>query len=105
VPPDDPRAAHRAPLVGEETFGTGTVLNTFPLSDSSQLLLATQEWLTPAGREIWHRGIPPDDPVSLPEDAIPLTPAAEATMTPAQFQASKDTQLHAALAHVSQSRP
>jgi carboxyl-terminal processing protease len=32
--------AHRATLVGETTFGTGTVLNEFHLSDGSALLLA-----------------------------------------------------------------
>ena len=48
--------AHRAPLIGEKTFGTGTVLAQFPLPDGSALLLATEEWLTPAGRTIWHKG-------------------------------------------------
>ena len=42
-----PRDAHRATLVGETTFGTGTVLSQFPLSDGSSSLLAVQEWLTP----------------------------------------------------------
>jgi C-terminal processing protease CtpA/Prc len=31
---------HRATLVGETTFDTGTMLNSFPLSDGSVLLLA-----------------------------------------------------------------
>ena len=35
--------AHRAQLLGATTFGTGTVLNEFPLPDGSALLLATQE--------------------------------------------------------------
>jgi carboxyl-terminal processing protease len=34
--------AHRADLVGEKTFGTGTVLQTFPLSDGSALMLAIE---------------------------------------------------------------
>src|SRR5581483_8874525 len=58
--------AGRAKLVGETTFGTGTVLNTFSLSDGSAMLLATSEWLTPKGRVIWHQGIQPDEKVSLP---------------------------------------
>ena len=57
--------AHRATLIGQTTFGTGTVLNNFSLSDGSQILLATEEWLTPAGRVIWHKGIAPDVSVDL----------------------------------------
>ncbi len=47
----------RATLVGETTFGTGTVLNEFPLSDGSAILLATEQWLTPDGRVIWREGM------------------------------------------------
>jgi carboxyl-terminal processing protease len=89
--------AHRATLEGETTFGTGTVLSQFRLSDGSALLLATQEWLTPAGRVIWHRGISPDVTSSLGINATPLLPEGEAGMTAAQLQASGDTQLLRAL--------
>ena len=41
------RDANRATLVGETTFGTGTVLEQFPLPGGSAMLLAVQEWLTP----------------------------------------------------------
>ena len=89
--------AGRATLVGETTFGTGTVLSTFNLPDSSALLLATQEWLTPKGHSIWHHGITPDDQVSLPTSAHPLLPEAERSMTPDQVHASGDAQLLHAL--------
>jgi carboxyl-terminal processing protease len=89
--------AERATLVGETTFGTGTVLSEFRLSDGSALLLATEEWLTPKGRTIWHVGITPDVAVSLPADVAPLLPSAEAGMTPAQLQSAGDTQLLRAL--------
>jgi len=89
--------AHRATLVGETTFGTGTVLNEFSLSDGSALLLAVQEWLTPNGRVIWHQGIAPDVAVSLVPGVIPLRPETEPDMTPAQLQASGDEQLLRAL--------
>src|SRR5207237_441655 len=72
--------AGRAKLVGETTFGTGTVLNTFNLSDGSAMLVATLQWLTPNGRVIWHEGIKPDDKVSLPSGGLPLTPATLKTM-------------------------
>jgi carboxyl-terminal processing protease len=93
--------AHRAELVGEKTFGTGTVLESFPLSDGSAVLLAIKEWLTPAGRVIWHRGISPNIVVTLPPDVTPLIPEAEKAMTPAQLRASKDEQLLKALALLS----
>jgi carboxyl-terminal processing protease len=52
--------AGRAKLIGEKTFGTGTVLNEFPLKDGSALLVGTIEWLTRNGRQIWKDGIEPD---------------------------------------------
>ena len=85
--------AHRAVLVGETTFGTGTVLKPFPLSDGSALMLAIEEWLTPNGRVIWHQGIAPDVVVSLKPPATLLLPDTERTLTAAQLQASDDAQL------------
>jgi carboxyl-terminal processing protease len=94
--------AHRAVLVGETTFGTGTVLKPFPLSDGSALMLAIEEWLTPNGRVIWHQGIAPDVVVSLTPPAIPLLPETERTVTAAQLQASDDAQLLRAVDLVTQ---
>ena len=88
---------HRATLVGEKTFGTGTVLESFPLSDGSALLLATEEWLTPNGRVIWHQGISPDVLVSLAPEVTPLIPENERRMTDVQFRATRDEQLLKAL--------
>jgi len=89
--------AGRATLIGETTFGTGTVLNDFNLPDGSALLLAVQEWLTPKGRVIWHRGVTPDDPVSLPANTHLLLPEAERSMAPDQVKTSDDVQLLDAL--------
>ena len=88
---------HRARLVGEKTFGAGTVLQEFGLSDGSAMLLAIAEWLTPAGHVIWHKGVAPDVEVSLPVGAIPLYPDREKGMNSAQLKASEDTQLLKAL--------
>jgi carboxyl-terminal processing protease len=93
----------RAKLVGETTFGTGTVLNEFSLSDGSALLLATEEWLTPKGRLIWHNGIVPDVQVTLSQGTSPLLPEAEAGMTSEQVQNSGDAQLLRALELLNQS--
>jgi carboxyl-terminal processing protease len=84
-------------LIGEKTFGTGTVLEPFSLSDGSALLLATEEWLTPAGRVIWHQGISPDLFVSLPSDVNPLIPEKGKAMTAENLRASGDAQFLRAL--------
>jgi carboxyl-terminal processing protease len=89
--------AHRAVLVGEKTFGTGTVLQEFPLAGGSALLLAVDEWLTPAGRLIWHEGINPGIVVSLPSDVAQLLPEEEKEMTAVELRASGDAQLLRAL--------
>jgi carboxyl-terminal processing protease len=83
----------RGKLIGTRTFGTGTVLGQFPLSDGSALLLAISEWLTPKGRQIWHKGITPDIEVSLPQDAAVVMPESETKLTAEGLAHSKDTQL------------
>jgi carboxyl-terminal processing protease len=72
-------------------------LNEYPLSDGSVLLLAVEEWLTPAGHVIWHQGIAPDIEVALPPTAHPLLPLTEAGMTPDELQVSEDDQVLRAL--------
>jgi carboxyl-terminal processing protease len=64
----------RAPVVGETTFGTGTVLSEFVLRDGSSILLGVAEWLTPDGDFIRNTGITPDVRVPLSEGTAPLTP-------------------------------
>jgi len=88
---------HRAALIGEKTFGTGTLLESFSLSDGSALMLAIEEWLTPAGRVIWHQGISPDVVLPLPPEVTPLIPKTERGMTLEKLRASGDVQLLRAL--------
>ncbi len=89
--------AKRAMIIGDTTFGTGTVLNEFSLSDGSAILLATQEWLTPKGRVIWHNGLIPDVIVKMDPKVDPLTPESERQMTPDQWKTTNDLQLLKAL--------
>ena len=93
---------HRAELIGDTTFGTGTILNQFSLSDGSAMLLATQEWLTPDGKTIWHTGITPNKTVDLAATATPLTPEVLSSMTAAQVKSSTDAQFLQALKAVQQ---
>ena len=95
--------AQRAVLIGETSFGTGTVLRSFGLSDGSSLLLATQEWLTREGRQIWHVGVAPDVEVALAPEAEPLLPSGERDMTAEQLQAATDDQVLKALEMLRQS--
>jgi C-terminal processing protease CtpA/Prc len=60
-------------------------------------MLATTEWLTPAGRVIWHQGITPDVQVPLPPEISPLIPETEREMTAEKWWASGDQQLLRAL--------
>jgi len=64
----------RAKVVGETTFGTGTVLSEYPLSDGSSILLGVAEWLTPNRDSIRGSGIEPDVEIELEEDQEPRTP-------------------------------
>ena len=85
--------AGRAQIVGIKTFGTGTVLGEFPLSDGSALRVGTVEWLTPKDRQIWHHGITPDVIVERASDVAPIGPDDIRALTPAQFAGLKDPQV------------
>lgn len=87
----------RAKLVGDTTFGTGTVLNQFGLPDGSALLLATEQWLTPNGRVIWHKGITPDEKVTLPTGVSSVSADTLRTLSATDMQNNKDTQLQRAI--------
>jgi carboxyl-terminal processing protease len=93
--------AGRAKVVGETTFGTGTVLGEFDLSDGSALRIGTVEWLTPSGRRIWHEGIAPDVPIAMPADVEPLSPDDIARLTAGTVASIEDSQLAKAFEVVS----
>ncbi|UCC95096.1 MAG: S41 family peptidase [Candidatus Omnitrophota bacterium] len=50
----------RAILLGETTFGKGSVQTVIPLSDGSALRLTTSKYYTPEGVSIHEKGIEPD---------------------------------------------
>lgn len=87
----------RGELVGQTTFGTGTVLQPYILEDGSALLLGTRQWLTPDGRLIRKQGITPDVEVLLPIEADLLTPEEIKLLEPSEIATSEDTQLLKAL--------
>ncbi|RKY38996.1 MAG: peptidase S41, partial [Candidatus Omnitrophota bacterium] len=59
---------HRGILLGEKTFGKGSVQTVLPLSDGSGLRLTTARYFTPSGRCIQDKGITPDVEVKGKEE-------------------------------------
>ncbi len=96
------RSAGRAELVGETTFGTGTVLLNFDLPDGSAIRLAVERWLTPDAELIFGRGIEPTIPVPLPVDETPLGPNEVSQIAPADIPNLPDSQLRRAIELLSQ---
>ncbi len=55
----------RAIIMGEQTFGKGSVQTVIPLNDGSALRLTTSLYYTPSGRSIQAKGITPDIVVKM----------------------------------------
>jgi carboxyl-terminal processing protease len=55
------------PVVGEKTFGKGTVQQPVPMGDGSNIKLTLFKWLTPDGNWIHKTGIEPTVPVQQPK--------------------------------------
>lgn len=62
--------ARKIKLVGEKTFGKGSVQEIEDLKDGSTLKITIAEWLTPNGRHINKLGIIPDVVIKMPDDGI-----------------------------------
>lgn len=58
----------RGILIGETTFGKGSVQTLFDLSDDSILRVTTSRWFTPKGRQIDGKGLEPDLTVEFNPD-------------------------------------
>ncbi len=75
-------------LIGESTFGKGSVQRTSILSDESQLRITVSRWYTPSGRSIEEQGLEPDLMIEMSLE---------------DYTADLDPQLDAALDHIEQS--
>ena len=64
---------HRAVILGEKTFGKGSVQTIFPLDDGSALKLTVAKYYTPSHKVIHQHGITPDR-------IVPVTDAEEAAL-------------------------
>lgn len=75
----------RAVIMGETSFGKGTVQEVDPLADGSSIRFTIAKWFTPLDREIDKVGIAPDIEVKLTEE---------------DFLADKDPQLDEAVKYL-----
>jgi carboxyl-terminal processing protease len=99
----------RAVLVGEKTFGKGSVQTLFPLRDDAALRVTTAKYYTPSGVTIHEKGIEPDVKEALTpeqEKAVFLQRLRPDVTDPAVFlerfgvAMAEDTQLAAAIAEL-----
>ncbi len=59
-----------AQLVGEKTFGKGSVQELIPVTSDTSLKLTIARWLTPEGHSLSDGGLEPDIPVALTEEDL-----------------------------------
>ncbi|MEN0063808.1 MAG: S41 family peptidase [Myxococcota bacterium] len=74
------RFQERAVILGERTFGKGSVQNLHPFSDNSKLKLTISKYLTPGDRSIQAIGIPAD--IELVASVVPPRPEPGADPAP-----------------------
>jgi carboxyl-terminal processing protease len=79
-------------IVGTRTFGKGVVQSLYDLPDGGALKITTARYVTPAGRDIQHRGILPD--VTVPQRVdLPIdTPSDKQLAVAKAILAKKDHQ-------------
>jgi carboxyl-terminal processing protease len=84
-------------LLGEKTFGKGSVQNIFPLSDGSSARITFAHWLTPSRDEIHQIGITPQYLVPYAEDPATQAPCIADRQPPEGGLTCADNQLFYAI--------
>ncbi len=95
----------RAIVLGEKTFGKGSVQSIIPLQEGAALRLTTAKYYTPSHKVIHEQGITPDIVVPLTEDEeraifMQRAPGGLETLDPAERERiarSRDAQLDRAM--------
>jgi carboxyl-terminal processing protease len=78
--------AKKGKVIGEKSFGKGSVQTLENFSDGSSLKVTVAKWLTPLGKSINEEGITPDVPVAFTND---------------DYNADRDPQIDAAVKWIS----
>ena len=60
---------NRAILVGEQTFGKGSVQELIPISKDTSLKITVAKWLTPNGNSISEEGLEPNIKISKDKES------------------------------------
>lgn len=60
----------KAILIGEKSFGKGSVQELIPLSQNTAVKVTVAKWITPSGKNLHKDGLPPDIEVKMSEDDI-----------------------------------
>lgn len=72
------RDYQRATLVGENTFGKGSVQRIYEFSDGSTLRVTVAEWFTPSKSRIQSEGVRPDVEISVGDQVTETDPVLDA---------------------------
>src|SRR6202012_4461195 len=86
---------HRAIILGEKTFGKGSVQSIIPLDDGSALRLTTAKYYTPSHKVIHEVGITPNIVVPTTDEEgyvirLQLTPGGLDALDPKKRELLKD---------------
>jgi carboxyl-terminal processing protease len=95
----------KAIIVGEQTFGKGSVQSILPLQDGSALRLTTAKYYTPSHKVIHEKGITPDITVAMSDEEtrdvlLQRTPGGVESLPESEqdrVRAARDPQLDRAL--------
>lgn len=71
------RDHNRAKLVGETTFGKGTIQQPIDLADGSSVHVSVGKWITPNGTWVDKKGLTPDLPVKFDQKLSAKTPGID----------------------------
>ena len=90
---------HRGDVIGERTFGIGSVQKVIPLDDGSALLLSVAKYYSPSGKQIQEGGVTPNVAVEEQREPAPLS---EPGQPPAPPKPREDAPLKRAIELLSQ---
>ncbi len=86
---------NRGDVIGEKSYGIGSIQKVIPLDDGSALILSIAKYFTPGGKEIQENGVSPNVPVEEDRDVVPL--AGDESTAPETRKPREDAPLKKAI--------